>query len=97
MTNKSNRVLYVGLTADLYTRVYEHKTKFYPNSFTAKYNINKPVYYEYFHFIDEAIAREGLNRIIGMIKPRDSYGTQTHRPEESASPACQRTCSAGRE
>ena len=59
MTNKSNRVLYVGSTADLYNRVYEHKTKFYPNSFTAKYNVNKLVYYEYFHFIDEAIAREG--------------------------------------
>jgi len=59
MTNRSNRVLYVGSTATLYDRVYEHKTKFYPNSFTAKYNINKLVYYEYFHFIDEAIAREG--------------------------------------
>lgn len=59
MTNRSNRVLYVGSTATLYDRVYEHKTKFYPNSFTAKYNIRKLVHYEYFHFIDEAIAREG--------------------------------------
>jgi len=59
MTNKSNRVLYAGSTADLYTRVYEHKTNFFPNSFTAKYNISKLVYYENFHFIDEAIAREG--------------------------------------
>ena len=58
MTNRSNRVLYVGSTATLYDRVYEHKTKFYPNSFTAKYNINKLVYYEYFHFIEEAITRE---------------------------------------
>ena len=58
MTNRSNRVLYVGSTATLYDRVHEHKTKFYPNSFTAKYNINKLVYYEYFHFIEEAITRE---------------------------------------
>ena len=59
MTNKSNRVLYTGSTADLIIRVDQHKTNYYPNSYTAKYNINKLVHYEYFHFIDEAIAREG--------------------------------------
>ena len=58
MTNKSNRVLYVDSTANLIIRTDQHRTKFYPNSFTAKYNITKLVYYEYFHFIDEAIVRE---------------------------------------
>jgi len=39
-----------------------------------------------------------LNKINRIIKVRDSYGTQIHKPlPNSASPACQRTCSADRE
>ncbi len=58
MANANNEVLYVGVTSDLITRVYQHKTKVFPKSFTAKYNCNKVVYYESFHTIEEAIARE---------------------------------------
>ena len=58
MTNRSNSVLYTGSTSDLYNRVQEHVIKTYPKSFTARYNINKLVYIEFFEFIDEAIARE---------------------------------------
>jgi len=58
MSNTHNNVLYIGVTSDLIVRVYQHKTKVFPNSFTAKYNANKLVYYESFHTIDEAIARE---------------------------------------
>jgi len=79
MTNRSNRVLYVGSTATLYDRVYEHKTKFYPNSFTAKYNINKLVYYEYFHFIDEAIARE--RQIKNMSRQKKINLIERNNPE----------------
>ncbi|MEE4175925.1 MAG: GIY-YIG nuclease family protein [Bacteroides sp.] len=59
MTNRSNSVLYTGSTSDLYNRVQEHVSKIYPKSFTARYNINKLVYFEIFEFVDEAIAREG--------------------------------------
>ena len=58
MTNRLNTTLYTGVTAELYYRVLEHKEKKYPKSFTAKYNISKLVYYEVFHSIEEAIARE---------------------------------------
>ena len=58
MTNEYNTTLYVGVTADLPGRVMEHKEKVYPNSFTARYNLTKLVYYEAFHSIEEAIARE---------------------------------------
>jgi hypothetical protein len=34
------------------------KIKYNPNSFSARYNLNKLVYYEAFHSIVEAIARE---------------------------------------
>ena len=58
MTNVFNTVLYVGVTSDLFSRVNEHKTKKYPDSFTAKYNCNKLVHYEMFPSIEEAIGRE---------------------------------------
>ena len=57
LTNKSNRVLYVGVTSDLQNRVSEHKLKIY-KGFTAKYECNKLVYYEEYQWIQDAIARE---------------------------------------
>ena len=50
--------MYAGSTSDLVTRIYQHKTKEFPNSYTARYNIDKLVFYEFFTFIEEAIARE---------------------------------------
>jgi len=58
MNNEHHTVFYTGVTSDLNSRVFEHKSKLYPNSFTAKYNINKLVYPEGFHSIEEAIDRE---------------------------------------
>jgi putative endonuclease len=58
ITNKNNSVLYIGVTSDLLVRIHEHKTKFYRNSFSAKYNLEKLIYYEVFQTIDEAILRE---------------------------------------
>ncbi len=58
MTNKNNTTLYIGVTSNLQSRVYEHKSKIYPKSFTAKYNLSKLVYYEGYQSIDEAISRE---------------------------------------
>ena len=57
MTNKTNRVLYTGVTNDLKRRVYEHKKKVV-EGFTKKYNIGKIVYYEMCEDIESAIARE---------------------------------------
>lgn len=58
MTNKSNTVLYTGVTSDLMKRSHQHKTGFYINSFTSKYKAHKLVYYEGFISIQEAIDRE---------------------------------------
>jgi putative endonuclease len=44
MANRS-RTLYTGVTNDLERRVYEHKKKLVPG-FTAKYNIDRLVYFE---------------------------------------------------
>ncbi len=58
LTNKNHTTLYVGVTSDLQSRLNEHKLKKYPNSFTARYNLDKLVYYEAFHSIEEAVLRE---------------------------------------
>ncbi len=58
MTNKNNTTLYTGVTSDIVSRIMEHKQKKYPNSFTARYNLFKLVYFETFHSIEEAISRE---------------------------------------
>ena len=58
LTNKNNQVLYVGVTSDLLTRTLEHKEHKYPKSFTSRYNLEKLVYFEGFHSIEEAIDRE---------------------------------------
>jgi putative endonuclease len=58
MTNVSNTVYYIGVSSDLYVRVLEHKQKKYPDSFTAKYNCVKLVYYKFYSTIEEAIGEE---------------------------------------
>lgn len=57
MSNKSNTVLYTGITNDLKRRIYEHKEKLI-EGFTKKYNITKLVYYEIFKDVENAILRE---------------------------------------
>ena len=58
MTNKNNTVLYVGVTSDLYKRIYEHKTHKYKQSFSERYNLDKLVYFEMLTDIETAIKRE---------------------------------------
>ena len=58
MTNFKNTVLYTGVTDNLIRRVFEHKSGCDIKSFTFRYNITKLVYFESFHSIEEAIARE---------------------------------------
>jgi putative endonuclease len=60
LTNKIHTVLYAGVTSDIRSRIWDHKNKTYPNSFTSKYNCNKLVYYYFYPHIEEAIAAEKL-------------------------------------
>ena len=83
MTNWNNKVLYTGVTNNLERRVYEHKNKLV-KGFTAKYNINKLVYYDFTSDVLSAIAREKQikgwtrkkkNELIASLNPewRDLY------------------------
>ena len=58
VTNKYNNTFYIGVTSNLPKRILEHIEKRYENSFSARYNLNKLVYYEQFQMIGDAIARE---------------------------------------
>ena len=57
LSNTSNRVLYTGVTNNIYRRILEHKSSKY-SSFTYKYRVTKLVYYEVFGDITLAIQRE---------------------------------------
>jgi len=57
ITNKHNRVFYIGVTNDIQRRIYEHKNGSI-KGFSKKYNITKLVYHEEYQDMNEAIARE---------------------------------------
>jgi putative endonuclease len=57
ITNKSNKVIYIGVTNNLERRIIEHKNKLV-EGFTKKYNLTKLVYYEATDDVESAIRRE---------------------------------------
>ena len=78
ITNKTNTVLYTGVTNNLERRIYEHKNKLV-DGFTKKYNINKLVYFDYTTDVTSAITREKQikgwsrakkNALIESVNPR---------------------------
>lgn len=50
--------MYIGVTSNIVQRIQQHKDKKYKKSFSARYNLNKLVYYETFQWIGDAIGRE---------------------------------------
>jgi putative endonuclease len=57
LTNRSNGILYVGVTSDLVRRVFEHCFGFV-DGFTKQYGLKRLVYFERFDDIRDAIQRE---------------------------------------
>jgi putative endonuclease len=57
LTNKWNKVLYIGVTNNLKRRLKEHKNRD-NKGFTTKYNADKLIYIEHFKYINDAIKRE---------------------------------------
>ena len=57
LTNMNRTVLYTGVTNNLYQRVLHHRMG-KGGKFTARYQVNKLVYYEVFDWIEDAIMRE---------------------------------------
>ena len=77
LTNWNDKVMYVGMTNNLERRVYEHKHKLV-EGFTAKYQVNKLVYYEETSDVNSALTREKeikkwrrekKNRLVQEVNP----------------------------
>jgi putative endonuclease len=66
MASKS-RVLYTGITNDIYRRSFEHKHDLTPG-FTRDYRVHRLVYFESFKYVGNAIARE--KRIKGWLRKK---------------------------
>jgi putative endonuclease len=60
-------VIYIGVTNDIERRVLEHKNRFVPG-FSARYNLQKLVYFEVFGDVRAAIARE--KQLKGWLRRR---------------------------
>jgi putative endonuclease len=57
MTNRPNGILYLGVTADIARRAYEHRTGVYPG-FTRRWGLTRLVWMEPHDDIRTAIQRE---------------------------------------
>lgn len=57
LASQKNGTLYIGVTANLVKRVYEHKNKL-ADGFTKRYGVSRLVYYEIFDQMITAIERE---------------------------------------
>lgn len=57
LANKTNDVIYTGVTSNLVKRIWGHKNKV-TEGFTSKYNIDKLVFFEVHDHSETAIKRE---------------------------------------
>ncbi len=73
MANCVDTVLYIGVSSDLVKRVYQHKNGT-GSVFTAKYNVNKLVYFEVFDDIYNAISREKHLKKLSRSKKNELIG-----------------------
>ncbi len=80
LTNKSNQVMYIGVTNDLYRRLYEHKNGLV-EGFTKKYRVHKLVYFEQTNDIYSALARE--KELKGWRRARKNALVETLNPQWS--------------
>ena len=76
LTSKSG-TLYIGMTNNLHRRVYQHKHKQIPG-FTARYNVNRLVYFETFNEPQQAIARE--KQLKGWVRRKKIALIEEHNP-----------------
>ncbi len=57
VTNKKNGTLYIGVTTQLRSRIWQHKEKVV-DGFSKRYELSLLVYYEMHNSIESAIVRE---------------------------------------
>ena len=78
LTNKNNRVMYIGVTNDLERRLYEHKQELV-DGFTKRYHVHKLVYYEQSSDVRSAIQRE--KELKGWLRRKKNALVETMNPD----------------
>ena len=78
LTNRTNSVLYVGVTNNLQRRLYEHKKEL-ADGFTKRYHVHKLVYFETTTDVRAAIARE--KQIKSWSRARKNALIETMNPK----------------
>ena len=78
LTNKSDHVMYIGVTNNLERRVYEHKQELI-EGFTKRYHVHKLVYFETTTDVRSAIERE--KQLKGWRRARKNELVETLNPE----------------
>tara|TARA_R110002012_G_scaffold204684_2_gene374496 strand:+ start:589 stop:906 length:318 start_codon:yes stop_codon:yes gene_type:complete len=58
LSNKTDGVLYVGMTDDIKHRINQHKEEKFKKAFSKRYQTKNLVYFEEFQWVQEAQARE---------------------------------------
>ena len=85
LSNKSNSIVYIGVTANIVKRVYEHKQKLV-EGFAKKHNLDKLVYFETYDDIRLAIAREkqlkklDMDAKLNLVKKENPSFDDLHIP-----------------
>src|SRR5258705_3104244 len=79
MCSINRSTLYVGVTSNLPSRMYEHKHKVNLNSFTSKYNCVNLIYYRWYETIKAAITQE--KRIKGGSRKKKEDMINSMNPE----------------
>ncbi|MGV3540284.1 MAG: GIY-YIG nuclease family protein [Rufibacter sp.] len=65
-SNPTKTVFYVGMTNDLYRRLFEHReNRGKPETFAGRYYCYKLLYYEQFTYVQHAIDRETELKLMG--------------------------------
>ena len=78
LTNKTDKVMYIGVTNDIVRRVYEHRNHMI-DGFTAKYNVTKLVYVESAPDVRDAIQRE--KQLKGWTRAKKNALVETANPK----------------
>ena len=78
LTNKTNNVLYIGMTNDIQRRMTEHKSEMI-DGFSKRYHTHKLVYFETTTSSYEAISRE--KQIKSWNRKRKNKLVETMNPK----------------
>jgi len=78
MASRRNGTLYIGVSSDLFKRVYEHKNDL-NEGFTKKYSVHTLVYYEECENIVSAIERE--KQLKGYLRKKKLKLIELNNPE----------------